>query len=150
MRLLPHRIADRTQRNWVMVGYPQNRVTSEDGRYVYTLYGNPQNVPFIHALDTVRGVAHCIGLPLRSGDQSNLVLALRNGGRTLAVHWLSGRPWYTVDTRTWRLARDHGGGFPWWTLAFLALVLPPLALVRRRYHLARDGGRTRTLAPGTA
>jgi hypothetical protein len=150
MRLLPHRIADRTQRNWVMVGYPLNRVTSKDGRYVYTLYGNPKNVPFIHALDTVRGVAHCIGLPLRSGDQSNLVLALRNGDRTLAVRWLSGRPWYTVDTRSWRLARDHGVGFPWWTLAFLALLLPPLAVVRRRYHLARDGGRTRTLAPGTA
>jgi len=150
MRLLPHRIADRTQRNWVMVGYPQNRVTSTDGRYVYTLYGNPQNVPFIHALDTVRGVAHCIGLPLRSGDQSNLVLALRNGGRTLAVHWLSGRPWYTVDTSTWRLARDHGAGFPWWTLALLTLLVPLLAVGRRRYHLARDGGRTRTLAPGTA
>jgi hypothetical protein len=150
MRLLPHRIADRTQRNWVMVGYPQNRVTSKDGRYVYTLYGNPKNVPFIHALDTVRGVAHCIGLPLRAGDQSNLVLALRNGDRTLAVHWLSGRPWYTVDTRSWQLARDHGADFPWWTLALLTLLLPLLAVGRRRYHLARDGGRTRTLAPGTA
>jgi len=142
MRLLPHRIADKTQRNWVMVGYPLNRVTSKDGRYVYTLYGNPKNVPFIHALDTVRGVAHCIGLPLRSGDQSNLVLALRNGGRTLAVHWLSGRRWYTVDTQSWRLAPDRAGGFPWWGWTAVALLLATIVLAY--------GRRARTLTAGTA
>jgi hypothetical protein len=122
LRLLPGRIADRTQRGWVMEGYPLNRVTSKDGRWVYTLYGNPKNVPFVHALDTVRGVAHCVGLPLRSGDQTNLVLALRDGGRTLAVHWLSGRPWYTVDTATWRLTPDRGGGFAWWWILVAASV----------------------------
>jgi hypothetical protein len=130
-RLLPGRIADRTQRSWVMEGYPLNRVTSQDGRWVYTLYGNTRNVPFIHALDTVRGVAHCIGLPLRAGDQTNLVVGLRNDDRTLAVHWLSGRRWLTVDTRTWRLSPDRGGGFPWWTLSFVVLLALPLRLLRR-------------------
>jgi hypothetical protein len=136
MRLLPGRIADRTQRGWVMEGYPLNRVASEDGRWIYTLYGNTRNVPFVHALDTVNGVAHCVGLPLRAGDQTNLVIALRDGGRTLAVHWRSGRPWMAVDTRTWRLAEDSRGGFPWWSLWFLALLPLPLVLVlaRRRRH----------------
>ena len=141
MRLLPGRIADKTQRGWVMAGYPLNRVTSADGRWVYTLYGNQGNVPFVHALDTVAGVAHCIGLPLRGGDQTNLILALRNGGRTLAVHWLSGRPWLTVDTQTWRLSPDGGHGFPWWILAPLlagaALVTVLGARVRRRARTAR-------------
>ena len=56
-------------------------------------------------------------------------------GLALAVHWLSGRPWYTVDTRSWRLARDSGTGFPWWTLSFAALPLAAagaLVLLRRR------------------
>ena len=57
-RLLPGRIADRTQRSWVMQGSAVTRTTSEDGRWVYTLYTNPGGYPFVHALDTVRGVAH--------------------------------------------------------------------------------------------
>ena len=56
-RLLPGRIADKTQKSWVMQGYPMTRATSADGRWAYTLYQNPQGYPFIHALDTVRGVA---------------------------------------------------------------------------------------------
>ena len=91
-KLLPGRIADRTQRSWVMNGYPLTRVSSADGRWVYTLYQNGgDGYPFVHALDTVRGVAHCIGLPMTNGLY-NLVLSLH--GSTLAVHWLSGRPWY--------------------------------------------------------
>jgi hypothetical protein len=111
-RLLPGRIADRTQRSWVMDGYPVTRVTSADGRWDYTLYGNPGGFPFIHALDTVRGVAHCVGLPLQ--DQNglyNLVLSLR--GRTLAVHWRSGRRFVDVSTATWRVTPDRGSPFPW-------------------------------------
>src|SRR5204863_7448130 len=37
-RLLPGRIADRTQRGWVMAGYPLARATSAGGRWIYTLY----------------------------------------------------------------------------------------------------------------
>jgi hypothetical protein len=87
-RLLPGRIADRAQRSWVMKGYPETRTTSSDGRWVYTLYQNPCGYPFVHALDTVRAVAHCIGLPF-TGDQSalyNVRLTLHDGGRTLTVH----------------------------------------------------------------
>jgi hypothetical protein len=136
-RLLPGRIADRTQKGWVMQGFPMARATSADGRMVYTLYQNPGGYPFVHALDTVRGVAHCVGLPWK-GDQNgfwNMRLSLRDGGRTLAVHWLSGRAWLTVDTSTWRIAPDRRAGVPWaWIAAGAAFLggIAVLALVLRR------------------
>lgn len=123
-RLLPGRIADRTQKSWVMRGSPVTRTASSDGRWVYTLYTNPGGYPFVHALDTVRGVAHCVGLPLRSQKRIyDATLALHGG--TLSV-----KPWFSVDTRTWRVSHPQKGSFPWWSLAFAALV--PLALLARR------------------
>src|SRR5487761_602214 len=136
-RMLPGRIADRTQKSWVMEGYPVTRTRSLGGRWVYTLYTNPAGYPFIHALDTVRGVAHCVGLPMTSQNGIyNIVLALH--GRMLSVHWRSGRPFVNVNTTTWRVSTAHRDGFPWWTLAFLALA--PLALLvrRRRHHRAAN------------
>jgi hypothetical protein len=135
--LLPGRVADPTQKSWVMEGYPVSRVISPDGRWVYTLYGNPKGFPFVHALDTVRGVAHCVGLPWRGSYTAvyNLRLTLHHG--SLAVHWLSGRPWLRMDTASWRLSTDHGAGFPWWTLWFLALVPLPLVAIRARRRRAR-------------
>ena len=135
--LLPGRVADPAQKSWVMEGYPVSRVLSPDGRWVYTLYGNPKGFPFVHALDTVRGVAHCIGLPWRGSYTAvyNLRLTLHHG--SLAVHWLSGRPWLRMDTVSWRLSTDHGAGFPWWTLWFLALVPLPLVAIRGRRRRAR-------------
>ena len=141
-RLLPGRIADRTQKGWVMDGYPLTRVTSADGRWVYTLYqnGGVGGYPFIHALDTVRGVAHCIGVPLagQSGIY-NLVLSLGGGGSTLAVHWKSGRPWLDVNTAAWRVEYVKAGVFPWgWTGTGLGggLALAAAALLLRRRRSA--------------
>jgi hypothetical protein len=129
-RLLPGRIADRTQKSWVMQGYPITRTWSADGRWAYTLYQNPGGYPFVHALDTVGGVAHCVGIPMKSQNGIyNIVLSLH--GKTLSVHWRSGRPFVNVNTATWRVTPAHRGGFPWWALAFLALV-PLAALGRRR------------------
>jgi len=137
LTLLPGRVADRTQKGWVMEGYPVSRVISPDGRWVYTLYGNPKGFPFVHALDTVRGVAHCVGLPWRGSYTAvyNLRLTLHRG--SLAVHWLSGRPWLRMDTVSWRLSTDGGAGFPWWTLWFLALVPLPLVAIRARRRAKR-------------
>ena len=143
MRLLPHRIADKTQRNWVMVGYPLNRVTSKDGRYVYTLYGNPENVPFVHALDTVRGVAHCIGLPWRGSDDAVWNMRLTLHGRSLAVHWASGRRWLRMDTSSWRLSHD-AGGLPWWVWLVAGLAAVAATIVAAHVR------RTRALAAGAA
>jgi hypothetical protein len=137
-RLLPGRIADRTQRGWVMNGYPMTRVTSDDGRWAYTLYQNPGGYPFVHALDTVRGVAHCIGIPWRGSDQNalwNIRLTLRDGGNKLAVHWRSGRPFLTLDTRTWRVSAAAGAGFPWLLVAggiAAAAALAAIAVLLRR------------------
>ena len=132
-KLLPGSIADHAQKSWVMNGFPVTRTTSAGGRWVYTLYQNGGNgYPFIHALDTVRGVAHCIGLPMTNGLY-NLQLSLHS--KTLAVHWLSGRPWKNVNASTWAVTDAHRSGFPWWTLAFL-VVLPIGYLVRRRSRRA--------------
>ena len=140
-RLLPGKIADRTQRGWVMQGYPMTRATSDDGRWAYTLYMNPGGYPFVHALDTVRGVAHCIGIPWKGADQAalwNIRLKIADGGRKLAVHWKSGRPFATIDTRTWRFSPARPSGFPWTAViggvagAAAAAAAAVLLLRRRR------------------
>jgi hypothetical protein len=141
-RLLPGRIADRTQKSWVMQGYPVARTTSAGGRWVYTLYGNPGGYPFVHALDTVRGVAHCIGLPWSGGENAvwNMRLSLR-GGRTLAVHWLSGRRWLTVDTASWRVSADRGAGLPWLWIGLgsgAAVTAAGALLLHRRRRSAEE------------
>jgi hypothetical protein len=134
-RLLPGRIADRTQKSWVMQGSPVTRTTSSDGRWVYTLYMNPGGYPFVHALDTVRGVAHCVGIPLANQNGIyNMILALH--GRTLSVHWRSGRPFVNVDTTTWRVTPAHRGGFPW---LWFALAASLLACVSSMYWLSVRG-----------
>jgi hypothetical protein len=134
-RLLPGRIADRTQKSWVMQGTPVKRAASADGRWVYTLYTNPGSYPFVHALDTIRGVAHCVGLPLR--DQKSIY----NAKLTLHGSTLSVKPWFSIDVKTWRVSRAPRPPFPWWTLGSLALV--PLALLafrRRAKELAERVG----------
>jgi hypothetical protein len=98
-RLLPGRIADRTQKGWVMKGSPLTRTWSAHGRWVYTLYENPGGYPFIHALDTKRGAAHCIQLPWEE-DRSqaalyNLVLDAREWPDA-RVNWKSGKPWLRI------------------------------------------------------
>ena len=105
-KLLPGRVADKTQRNWVMQGWAVDRTATTDGRWVYTLYANPGGFPFVHALDTVRGVAHCIGLPWTKADQNpvyNFKLSLKDG--SLLVHTSDGTVWKTVDTKTWHISR---------------------------------------------
>lgn len=134
-RLLPGRIADRTQKSWVMQGDPVTRATTPDGRWVYTLYQNYGGYPFIHALDTVRGVAHCIGIPWKTKDQSALGnLVLSPHGSTLAVHWKTGTPWLRVDTSTWRVSNAPAGGFPW---RYLALAVGALAAAAAAFLLLR-------------
>ncbi len=63
-RLLSRVVADKRQRDWLMEGYPVARAASPGGRWVYTLYSNPNNYPFVHALDTVSRTAVCVGIPL--------------------------------------------------------------------------------------
>src|SRR5919204_992696 len=122
-RLLPGAIADKAQRGWVMAGYPVRRVTSADGRWIYTFYVRSGAYSFVHALDSVRGVAHCIGIPWKGGQNTlwQLRLSLRDAGRTLRVSWPSGREYLAITTGTWRISHPgaavrsgSGSGFPWW------------------------------------
>ena len=105
-RLLPGRVADKTQKSWIMRGWAVARATTASGRWAYTLYMNPGGYPFVHALDTVRGVAHCVGLPWTATNQdavSQFTLAVK--GSRLLVRYGSGPVWRNVDLRTWQVSR---------------------------------------------
>jgi hypothetical protein len=138
-RLLPGRIADRTQKSWVMQGDALTRTTSPGGRWVYTLYDNYGGYPFVHALDTVRGVAHCIGLPWKSTTNQSALMNVRLAlhGSRLAVGWRSGRPWLNVDTKTWRVTPAVGGRFPWLWLGIAVGVAMALLLLARKIVLPK-------------
>ena len=108
--LVPGVIADKTQASWLMAGYPVSRATSAGGRWVYTLYDQPDNYPFVHALDTVNRTAVCIGLPWAwaSPYQSNVIgeAKLTLAGRTLRIAGGNGsHQGFTLDTRTFRVTR---------------------------------------------
>jgi hypothetical protein len=66
-------------------GTPWGRVTSPDGRYVFTLYIGRNGGAMVHELDVRRAVARCIDLP-GTGDfnkGASYVLQLAPAGRTL-------------------------------------------------------------------
>jgi hypothetical protein len=144
-QLLPGRIADKSQAGWVMNGMPLARTTSADGRWVYTFYDNPGGYPFVHALDSVRGVAHCIGVPWKGSANNlwHLRMSVRDGGRTLSIHWRSGRPYLAIAVGSWRIL--HPGvarpaapsSFPWWIVGVgLALVAAAAAAILGRRRIA--------------
>jgi hypothetical protein len=106
--LVPGRIADKTQKNWVMQGWTVARATTANGRWAYTLYANPGGFPFIHALDTVRGVAHCVGVPWPQSDSNqgrvfDFKLALR--GKMLVIKAGSGLTYRVVNTTNWHVSK---------------------------------------------
>ena len=144
-RLTRGLIADKSQRGWVMNGMPLARVTSTGGRWVYTFYGNSGGYPFVHALDTVRGVAHCIGIPWRRANQNALAgiwLSVHDGGRTLTLRWPSGREYLAITRGTWRISHPTtartSASFPWWIVGFAGgaalLAAAALLVARRRGH----------------
>jgi hypothetical protein len=100
--LLQRVIADRRQRDWNMNGYPVARTATKDGRFVYTLYENGNNYPFVHALDTVSHTAVCVGLPWDwTADQQELYQAtLTIRGDKLAIG-----DRFVLDRSTYRVLR---------------------------------------------
>lgn len=105
-RLLARVVADKRQAGWVMNGYPVARATSGDGRWVYTLYQQPDNYPFVHALDAVHRTAVCIGLPWAwTGSESGISTArLELGNGRLNIVGNHGRgSSFVLDTTTLRL-----------------------------------------------
>jgi hypothetical protein len=104
-KLQPGVIADKRQAGWLMQGYPVNRATTSNGRWVYTLYEQPDNYPFVHALDTVSGKAVCIGIPWRwAGEAQSMAISSArlslDGNRLLIA---GGRDAFALDTKTLRV-----------------------------------------------
>jgi hypothetical protein len=104
-RLLPGVIADKRQAGWLMSGYPVVRATGRSGRWVYTLYQQANNYPFVHALDTTTRTAVCIGIPWQwAGETQGRAIGtarLAIDGRKLLI--AGGKDAFTLDTRTFRV-----------------------------------------------
>ena len=101
-RLLPGVITDKRQGGWIMAGYPISRATTGNGGWVYTLYRQDNNYPFIHALDTIHHTAVCIGLPANwTTDAAWISTArLKLGTATLEVNTKHGKTRFLLNTKT--------------------------------------------------
>lgn len=101
-RLLPRVIADKRQASWTMRGMPLARATGPGGRWEYTLYSQPGNYPFVHALDTVSRTAVCIGLPWDWRKPMDApAMRVRDGKLVIELGLEPAR--YVLDTTTLRL-----------------------------------------------
>ena len=106
-RLLPGVIVDKRQAGWTMNGFPVARVTSANGRWVYTLYDQSDNYPFVHALDTLHRTAVCTGLPWDWAQSRDGIvgatMSLAGGKLRIAGgHGSSTR--FAIDTRTFKVS----------------------------------------------
>ncbi|MBA3375880.1 MAG: hypothetical protein H0U00_08740 [Actinobacteria bacterium] len=97
-------IVDRLENEEVMGGEPVTRATSAGGRWAYTLYAREKNVPFVHALDTVRREAFCIDIPLDLAAQKQTALRLKLAGGSLNVR-MGRDSLATIDTASFRVRR---------------------------------------------
>src|ERR671919_1130342 len=91
-----------------MRGLPMARATSPDGRWAYTLYnggGRARDEAFVHILDTVEAVSHCIELPDISGREAwNVQVELPAGGDALNVQ-RGRRVLASMDTGTYAVTK---------------------------------------------
>ena len=102
-RLLPDPIVDPNEPGEPMQGTPVSRSVSPDGRFAYTLYDRPSGIPFVHALDTAAGRAHCVDLTvLASRPTSAMRLRVNADGTALTV-LDGGAPVAEIDTTTYRV-----------------------------------------------
>jgi hypothetical protein len=99
-RLLSRVIADKRQRSWLMSGYPVARAQTDNGHWVYTLYSNQNNYPFVHALNTVDRTAVCIGIPWNwASDQTAInsaTLEVQGGQLSIAGKFMLDRTTFKV------------------------------------------------------
>jgi hypothetical protein len=103
-RLVPGVVADKRQSGWVMAGFPVTRAEAKSGAWVYTLYRQDDNYPFVHALDTVHRTAVCIGLPAKWSQDSWISSArLKLTPGKLEVQTKTGETKFVLDTTTFRL-----------------------------------------------
>jgi hypothetical protein len=134
----------------VMNGTAVTRVTTPDGAWAYTLYDQGRGHMFVHALDTVRGIAHCVDLPKMAGF-AGMQLTLSPDRSRLDV-MRAGARFVSIDAGSFAVSRPSGvasasigsrppapqpssGGRAMWLLAAAAALAVAGALtlaVRRR------------------
>ena len=104
-RLLPGVIVDKRNPGEAMSGMPSARISSANGRKVFTLYVSQEH-PFVHLLDTVARTAFCIDLPHGTDTRAieTATLRLTRGGRILTIHGTAGAgAHHVVDVNTLRV-----------------------------------------------
>lgn len=104
-RLVPGVIADKSQKGWVMAGWPIARAATRNGSWVYTLYRRDTNYPFVHALDAAHRVAVCIGIPADWTTENTWLGAarLRLSGDKLEIRTSRGQTRYVLDVKTFQV-----------------------------------------------
>ena len=105
-RLLPQIIVDKREPNEPMSGMPSARVSTVDGRKVFTLYVGDEH-PFVHLLDTVARTAFCIDLPATTDMRAieTAKLTLSNGGGKLTISGTAGMgAHHMVDVKSLRVS----------------------------------------------
>jgi DNA-binding beta-propeller fold protein YncE len=106
-RLVREAVIDPRLGGRAMSGMPVTQAFGPGAVWVYTLYQKPGGLPFVHALDTVRGKALCIELPWR-GDQGRLFdVRLRVQGRSLVLRSGRGAELARIDTRAFVVHAHH-------------------------------------------
>jgi hypothetical protein len=90
-----------------MTGAPVTRALGHGGVWAYTLYQKPGGLPFVHALDTVRGKALCIELPWRGNQGKLFDVRMSVRGRNLVLRSVSGPQLATIDTRAFAVHAHH-------------------------------------------
>ena len=101
-------LVDRLEKEQEMGGDPITRASSSDGRWAYTLYARRKDVPFVHALDTAKRQAYCIGLPVRVRYNRQWALRLRLTGSSLAVRH-GRKSLATIDVANWKVRLGERG-----------------------------------------
>jgi hypothetical protein len=158
-RLLARPLVDPRNPDEKMTGMPFTRVTSPDGRWVYTFYAGGEE-QFVHALDTGRSRAFCVDLPGLSPDiAGTLRMAMRDGAIVLLTE--TRNVLRRIDTATLRVSTPRrapaaaarqtaaeappGDSFPWaLAAAVVALGACSLLVARRRYAAGTDSASSRS------
>jgi hypothetical protein len=69
------------------------------------MYWNPNGFPFVHALDAVNGVAHCVGFAKTSPSGALLDYTLGVKGNKLMIRSRGGTLYRVIDRTTWKVTK---------------------------------------------
>jgi hypothetical protein len=133
-------VVDPHERGEKMRGQPLSRATSRDGRWAYTLYDGAGKTPFIHALDTRKGLARCIDLDALTGTDLSRLRLMVSQRENAVVVVRAVKPILSVDRRDYavNVPSRESSGFPWLAIALpvglLCALFAGLSLFRARRH----------------